>query len=103
MTKNKKTEGRIIQSVERSIKAMLLFLEDDSELGIKDFSRQLDLPKPTIYSIVNTLTAYNVLEQNPDNSKYHLGPAHRYNPTMFVCAFIPHVHQDPPALPWVVK
>ncbi len=74
MTKNKKTEGRIIQSVERAVKALLLFLEDDSELGIKDFARLLDLPKPTIYSIVNTLTAHNVLEQNPDNSKYHLGP-----------------------------
>jgi len=74
MTKKKDSEGRIIQSVERAVKALLLFLEDDSELGIKDFSAMLDLPKPTIYSIVNTLTVHNVLEQNPDNSKYHLGP-----------------------------
>jgi len=68
------SEGRIIQSVERAIKAILLFLENDEDLAIKDFSKLLDLPKPTIHSIVNTLTVYNVLEQNSENSKYHLGP-----------------------------
>ncbi|MBU3915342.1 IclR family transcriptional regulator, partial [bacterium] len=68
------SDGRIIQSVERAIKALLLFLEGDEELAIKDFAKLLDLPKPTIHSIVNTLTVYKLLEQNPDNSKYHLGP-----------------------------
>ncbi|MCG8636860.1 MAG: IclR family transcriptional regulator [Desulfobacterales bacterium] len=70
----KKSEGRIIQSVERSINALLLFLEDYQELGIKDFSRMLGLPKPTIYSLVNTMTKHQLLEQNPENSKYRLGP-----------------------------
>ncbi len=74
MARNGDSDGRIIQSVERAVKALFLFLEHENELGIKDFASLLDLPKPTIYSIVNTLTVYEVLEQNPDNSKYHLGP-----------------------------
>lgn len=74
MKQKKVSEGRIIQSVERSVKALLLFLEDHQELAIKDFSKLLDLPKPTIYSLVNTLTKHQLLEQNPDNSKYRLGP-----------------------------
>lgn len=66
--------GRTIQSVERAVGALLLFLEDRQELGIKDFSQLLDLPKPTIYSLVNTLAKHQLLEQNPENSKYRLGP-----------------------------
>lgn len=75
MIPKKKPQGRIIQSVERSINALLLFLGDKEELGIKDFSRELDLPKPTVYSLINTMAAHQLLEQNPDNSKYRLGPA----------------------------
>ncbi|MCG8616590.1 MAG: IclR family transcriptional regulator [Desulfobacterales bacterium] len=75
MTEKKKSQGRIIQSVDRSISALLLFLEDVQELGIKDFSEKLDLPKPTIHSLINTMTARQLLEQNPENSKYRLGPA----------------------------
>ena len=74
MAPPKKSQGRIIQSVERSINALKLFLKDEEEFGIKDFARELNLPKPTIYSLVNTLTAHELLEQNPINSKYRLGP-----------------------------
>ncbi len=74
MAKNTNSEGRIIQSVERAIKALLLFLDNDKELAIKEFAELLELPKPTIHSIVNTLTVHQILEQNPDNRKYHLGP-----------------------------
>ncbi len=70
----KKSTGRIIQSVERSINALKLFLDHDKELAIKDFAHFLNLPKPTIHSIVNTLTVHDILEQNPDNAKYRLGP-----------------------------
>lgn len=74
MTEKRKNQGRTIQSVERAISALLLFLEDVQELGIKDFSRVMGLPKPTIYSLVNTMTSLQLLEQNPENSKYRLGP-----------------------------
>ena len=74
MTYPKKSQGRIIQSVERAINALKLFLGNEEELGIKDFARELDLPKPTIYGLINTLTAHELLEQNPKNAKYHLGP-----------------------------
>jgi len=74
MVPKKKSQGRIIQSVERSINALLLFFDDVEELGIKDFAQKLDLPKPTIYSLVNTMAKHQLLEQNPENSKYRLGP-----------------------------
>ncbi|WDP91482.1 MAG: IclR family transcriptional regulator [Desulfobacter sp.] len=74
MTPKKKSQGRIIQSVDRSINALKLFLGGAEELAIKDFARELDLPKPTIYSLVNTMAAHQLLEQNPENSKYRLGP-----------------------------
>ena len=70
-----KNTGRIIQSVDRAARAMLLFLQEEPELGIKDFARLLDLPKPTVHSLVNTLAHHEILVQNPDNSKYRLGPA----------------------------
>ncbi|MDD9302180.1 MAG: IclR family transcriptional regulator [Desulfobacter sp.] len=75
MTIHNKKNGRIIQSVDRSARALLLFFEDVQELGIKDFARLLGLPKPTIYSLVNTLAHHQMLEQNPETFKYRLGPA----------------------------
>ncbi len=74
MAKKPNSDGRIIQSVERAINALLLFLDNDKELAIKEFAELLSLPKPTIHSIVNTLVVHQILEQNPENRKYHLGP-----------------------------
>lgn len=74
--KKKQTEGQTIPSVERAIKALLLYQEDNSELGIKDFAERLDLPKPILYRIVNILTAKGFLEQNPGNARYRPGPVH---------------------------
>ena len=73
MENTKQHEGRIIQSVERAIQIVLLFLHEGGELGIKDFAERMNLPKSTIHSLVNTLAAYKFLEQDPENSKYHLG------------------------------
>ncbi|MCG8567009.1 MAG: IclR family transcriptional regulator [Desulfobacterales bacterium] len=69
-----RSTGRIIQSVDRAARAMGLFLKEGPELGIKDFARLLELPKPTVHSLVNTLAHHRLLEQNPENSKYRLGP-----------------------------
>ncbi|MCG8616039.1 MAG: IclR family transcriptional regulator [Desulfobacterales bacterium] len=74
MTEKKKNEGRTIQSVDRAMRAVMLFLGDVQELGITDFARRLGLAKPTVYSLINTLTKHQILEQNPENSKYRLGP-----------------------------
>ena len=75
MTEKKKREARTIQSVDRAMTALMLFLGETKELGITDFASRLELPKPTVYSLVHSLTKHQILEQNPENSKYRLGPS----------------------------
>jgi len=70
---NDHMEGRIIQSVDRAVKILLQFLEKERELALKDIAAGIDLPKPTVHSIVNTLVQNNLLEQNHENAKYRLG------------------------------
>ncbi len=63
----------IIQSVDRALKILDLFNEQNSEMKITEISRKLDLNKSTTHSLLKTLKEHNYIKQNADSGKYSLG------------------------------
>lgn len=64
--------AKIIKSVSKAVDILNCFYEHE-ELGIADLVKLVDMSKSTIFDLVNTLAANEVLEQNLENSKYRLG------------------------------
>lgn len=63
----------LIQAVERSCQIIDLFDEFTTHLKITDISRELNLHKSTIHSLLQTLQKYGYIEQEEETSKYRLG------------------------------
>ncbi|WP_079908528.1 IclR family transcriptional regulator [Paenibacillus sp. 32352] len=63
----------IIQSLDRALRILDLFDEQDSELKITEISRKMDLHKSTVHSLLKTLQEHRYIEQNEENGKYRLG------------------------------
>lgn len=63
----------IIQAVERALKILDLFDEQDNELKITDISSRMGLHKSTVHSLLKTLQVHGYIGQNPENGKYKLG------------------------------
>ena len=72
-TPRKKTDLRLIQSIQRAAKILELFLDEKNPIGITDFAQKMDLPKTTIQGIVTTLVELRFLERDQLTSKYRLG------------------------------
>ena len=64
---------RLIQSVERAIDILELFLDSEPELSVKEISQKLNLSKSTVHGLIKTLEHRGYLQQNPDDLKYKLG------------------------------
>ncbi len=62
-----------IQSVQRALTILTLFSSENSRLGITEISKVMNLPKPTIHGIVQTLLGEGFLVQDPETRKYSLG------------------------------
>ncbi|MDA5108020.1 MULTISPECIES: IclR family transcriptional regulator [Brevibacillus] len=63
----------IIQAVERALKILDLFDEQETELKITEISERMQLHKSTVHSLLKTLQAHGYIDQNPENGKYRLG------------------------------
>lgn len=63
----------IIQSVDRALRILDLFNEQNPELKITEISRKLDLHKSTTHSLLKTLKERQYIKQDPDSGKYSLG------------------------------
>ncbi|MGP4040826.1 IclR family transcriptional regulator [Gracilibacillus sp. D59] len=63
----------IIQSVDRALKILDLFNEQNSEMKITEISRKLDLNKSTTHSLLKTLKEHHYIKQDSDSGKYSLG------------------------------
>lgn len=62
-----------ITMVDRAIQILNeIFLSEDS-IGVSEIAQNLDLPKATVYRILNTLCQRNVVDKDPDSDKYNLG------------------------------
>jgi DNA-binding IclR family transcriptional regulator len=62
-----------IQSVQRALEILSLFSATQPQLGITDISKRMNLPKPTVHGLVQTLTEQGFLQRDPDIRKYSLG------------------------------
>jgi IclR family transcriptional regulator, KDG regulon repressor len=65
---------KLIQSIERAVDILALFIAEKNSIGITEFAQKMKLPKTTIQGIVQTLAALNMLERDPATAKYRLGP-----------------------------
>ncbi|WP_082232993.1 IclR family transcriptional regulator [Halobacillus massiliensis] len=63
----------IIQSVERAFKILDLFNEFTPALKITEISRQMNLNKSTVHSLLKTLKEYGYIKQDTETGKYSLG------------------------------
>jgi DNA-binding IclR family transcriptional regulator len=66
--------SKTINSLVKAVNILKLYLEEDKSLGITEFSRALDIPKPTVQNIVSTLEENGLLERDPMTRGYRLGP-----------------------------
>ena len=62
-----------IQSVQRALTILTLFSSENSRMGITEISKMMNLPKPTIHGLVQTLLGEGFLAQDPETRKYSLG------------------------------
>lgn len=62
----------IIQAVDRALKILDLFDENEKELKITEISQRMALHKSTIHSLLKTLKKHHYIEQNHENGKYRL-------------------------------
>ncbi|MDB5776838.1 MAG: IclR family transcriptional regulator [Herbaspirillum sp.] len=62
-----------LSSVANAIRLVKTFSDDDYEIGISNLAKRLLLPKSTVHRLAATLIDAGLLEQNPENGKYHLG------------------------------
>lgn len=63
-----------VPAVERAMRILNAFRDDQHQFGITELSRELDINKSTVHGIVRTLSEYRVLQQDPGSRKYGLGP-----------------------------
>ncbi|MBO7743669.1 IclR family transcriptional regulator [Paenibacillus sp. MWE-103] len=63
----------IIQALDRSLKIIDLFDEQNRELKITDISRQMNLHKSTVHSLLKTLQLHGYIDQDEETGKYRLG------------------------------
>ena len=71
MTRNKKY---LAPSVRKAIEIIDYLTQSDKECGISKLARELKVNKSSMFGIAQALCDYNILEQNPYNKKYYIGP-----------------------------
>jgi DNA-binding IclR family transcriptional regulator len=64
-----------IQSVERAARILKALGTGTSRMGVTEIAERLGLAKGTVYGLLRTLEAQELVEQDPETDKYRLGPA----------------------------
>lgn len=62
-----------IQAVSRALKILSLFSSSRPRLGIAEISRLMNLPKPTVHGLVQTLLGAGFLSQDEHTRRYTVG------------------------------
>ena len=65
----------MIQSVRRATAILLELGSGQRRLGVTELSDRLGLAKATVYGLLRTLEAHQLVEQDLETGKYRLGPA----------------------------
>jgi DNA-binding IclR family transcriptional regulator len=64
----------MIQSVERAAAILAALGSGTPRLGVTEIAERVGLAKPTVYGLLRTLEKYDLVTQDPETSKYSLGP-----------------------------
>jgi DNA-binding IclR family transcriptional regulator len=62
----------MVNTVQKAIRVLIL-LSEDSDLGLSEIVRRLELPKSSVHSILETLCAEKIVEREEATGRYHLG------------------------------
>jgi DNA-binding IclR family transcriptional regulator len=71
--KGKPTRRGTIQSVDRAARILEALAAGPRRLGVSDLAERLDLTRPTVHGLLQTLQAHGFVEQDRDSDKYQLG------------------------------
>ena len=63
------------RAVERAAHILLALASGTPRLGVSEISDLVDVPKPTVYTMLRTLERNGLVEQETEGGKYALGPA----------------------------
>ncbi|MDF2720489.1 MAG: Transcriptional regulator IclR, partial [Paenibacillus sp.] len=64
----------IVQSVERALMIVDVFIRKNKPLGIPEIAEEVKLHKSVVHRLLATLKAFQMLEQSPETGKYTVGP-----------------------------
>src|SRR5213596_3874695 len=76
MPNNESSKGRrsSIQSIDRATAILKALASGPRRLGVSEIADRLDLARPTVHGLLQTLQAHGFVEQDRDSEKYQLGP-----------------------------
>lgn len=62
-----------IQSVDRAARILKVLASGPRRLGVSEIAHRLELTRPTVHGLLQTLQAHGFVEQDRDSDKYQLG------------------------------
>jgi DNA-binding IclR family transcriptional regulator len=65
----------VIQSVGRAARILKALGSESARLGVTELAERLGLAKATVYGLLRTLEAHQLVQQDLETGKYRLGPA----------------------------
>jgi DNA-binding IclR family transcriptional regulator len=69
-------EGIVVtRAVDRAVRMLLALASGTPRLGVSEISDLVEVPKPTVYTMLRTLERHGLVVQEEDGGKYALGPA----------------------------
>lgn len=63
-----------MQTVDKAVELLGLFSEHEPEIGLSEISRRANFDKATSHRLLLALAKHGLVEQNPDNRRYRIGP-----------------------------
>jgi len=73
VNRNPRRDSSRLSSVTTAIHLLKTFTEEDTELGISELAKRLNVAKSTVHRLAGTLLEEGLLQQNPENGRYSLG------------------------------
>jgi DNA-binding IclR family transcriptional regulator len=70
---DKPTRRATIQSVDRAARILKVLASGPRRLGVSEIADRLDMTRPTVHGLLQTLQAHGFVEQDRDSDKYQLG------------------------------
>lgn len=67
--------GRSVATIERAVDVLFLFNGTDTDLGVTEIARSLDLSKAVVHRILTSLRERSLVVVDPGSRRYSLGPA----------------------------